>query len=262
MKKNLLGSLGQVFVLVSSFLLSVGPARAASSSLNPALDAFVTTGPSGNLANNNYGGAGALSVAAPGSAQGEFQSVLQFNLAGTRSSFDAQFGAGQWSLQSVTLQLTAIAPNNAIFNNAAAGLFAVSWMQNDSWTEGAGTPIAPGSTGIMFSTISNFVSGADESLGTFSYNGATSGNATYTLNLTPSFAADILSGNAVSLRMDAADSAVSYLFDSRSFGTTSARPVLTVNAIPEPGAIGLLAVAFSLAAWRRAGNKRGRGWRP
>src|SRR5438105_6099193 len=55
-------------------------ASATTFSLNPGADAFVTTGSSGNLKNNNYGGAGALSVAAPNLSQGEFQSVLQFGL--------------------------------------------------------------------------------------------------------------------------------------------------------------------------------------
>src|SRR5262252_5814947 len=102
---------------------------AATFSLNPGADAFVTTGPSGNLSSSNYGGGGALSVAAPGLSQGEFQSVLQFSLAGAKSSFDSQFGAGQWSVHSVSLQLTAAAPNNPIFNASSAGQFSISWMQ-------------------------------------------------------------------------------------------------------------------------------------
>src|SRR5207249_3913974 len=114
-----------------------------------------------------------------------------------------------WSIQSVTLQLTAALPNNAIFNSSAAGQFNLSWMQNDSWTEGTGTPSAPGTTGITYATLGNFLSGADESLGTFSFNGATSGNFTYSLSLTPSFSADILSGSTLSVRMFAADNSVS-----------------------------------------------------
>src|ERR1051325_2699813 len=86
---------------------------AASLSLSPSADAFVTGGPSGNLSGNNYGGAGALGVASAGSAKGEFQSLLPFDLSGAKTSFDAQFSIGQWSLQSVTLQLTATGPNNA-----------------------------------------------------------------------------------------------------------------------------------------------------
>src|SRR6266404_5777901 len=118
----------QTAVLAALAFLLCLHAPAASFSLNPSADAFVTTGPSGNLSISNYGGAGALSVASPDLPQGEFQSVLQFGLSGAKSSFDAQFGIGQWSIQSVTLQLTATSPNNAIFNASAAGQFGISWM--------------------------------------------------------------------------------------------------------------------------------------
>jgi len=239
----------QTVVLLSA--LSARSLLAATFSLNPAADAFVTTGPSGNLSTNNYGGAGALSVAAAGLAQGEFQSVLQFNLSGAKSSFDSQFGAGQWSIQSVTLQLTAASPNNPIFNTSAAGQFGISWMQNDGWIEGTGSPQAPASSGIMFATLSSFLGGADEALGTFSYNGVTSGNSTYTLSLMPSLSADVLSGSTLSLRMFAADNTVSYLSDSRSFGTASARPLLTLTAVPEPGTLSLGLIGLSLFANRR-----------
>ena len=60
--------------------LSAGPGFSATFSVKPSADTFVTTGPSGNLSANNCGGAGALSIAPPGLAQGEFQSVLQINL--------------------------------------------------------------------------------------------------------------------------------------------------------------------------------------
>jgi len=225
---------------------------AANVSVNPAADAFVTTGPTGNLSNSNYGGAGALSVAAPGSAQGEFQSVLQFNLAGARSSFDAQFGVGQWSLQSVMLQVTAALPNNGIFNPSAAGQFAVSWMQNDSWVEGTGTPNGPSATGINFSSLQGtFVGAGDESLGTFGFDGSTTAAATYNLTLSSGFAADLLAGNNVSLRMFAADNGVSYLFDSRNFSTVASRPLLTLTAVPEPGSGALVGMAALGAALRR-----------
>ena len=227
------------------WLLTVS-SQAASSSLNPFADAFVTSGPTGNLSIYNYGGAGALSMAAPNLAQGEFQSLLQFNLARVKIEFDSQFGIGQWSIQSVTLQLTATAPNNAIFNTPAAGQFAISWMQNDGWSEGAGTPQFPTQTGITFATLNNFLSPGDEALGTFNFNGATTGNATYALGLTPSFSADVLAGNTVSFRMFATDTAISAVFDSRSFGTASLRPLLTITAVPEPAciALGLMGLCF------------------
>jgi hypothetical protein len=230
---------------VLSLLLGL-PLYSASFTLNPSMDAFVTPGPSGNLSGNNYGGAGALSVAAPGLAEGEFQSVLQFNLATAVTSFNTQFGAGDWTLQSISLSLTATSPNNAIFNSSAAGQFSVSYMQNNSWIEGTGTPAAPTTTGITYSSLPSYTGAGDESLGTFSFNGATSGSTAYTLSLTPGFSAEVEAGGLVSLRMFAADTAVSYLFDSRNFGTASARPLLTVIAVPEPAALPLVAVGAAL----------------
>ena len=181
---------------------------------------------------------------------------MRFDLSAARSSFDTQFGSGQWSIQSITLQLTATSPNNAIFNSSAAGQFGISWMQNDSWTEGTGTPTAPTTTGITFSSLPSFTSAGDESLGTFSFGGGTSGNNTYNLALTPGFDADATAGNLVSFRLFAADTAVSYLFDSRSFGTTGFRPLLTVTAVPEPGSLRLLATGAALLLGVRCRRNR------
>ena len=237
-------------------LLLALPAYAATFTLNPSADAFVTTGPTANLSGNNYGGAGALSVAASGLANGEFQSVLRFDLSAARTSFDTQFGAGQWNLQSVTLSLTAASPNNAIFNSSAAGQFGISWMQNDSWTEGTGNPNAPTTSGITYTSLTGtFLGGADENLGTFTFSGGTSGTANYSLSLTPAFSADTSAGNLVSFRLFAADTAVSYLFDSRSFGTTSFRPLLSIVAVPEPGALSLLAAGAALLLCGRCRRK-------
>lgn len=242
-----------VAAAATALLLLALPLRAATFALNPSADAFVATGPTANLSGNNYGGAGALSVAAPGLANGEFQSVMRFDLSGARNSFDTQFGAGQWSIQGITLQLTATAPNNAIFNPSAAGQFGIIWMRNDSWTEGTGTPAAPTTSGVTFSSLASFTGAGDEPLGTFSFGGGTSGNNTYNLALTSGFNTDATAGNLVSFRLAAADAAVSYLFDSRSFGSTSLRPLLTITAVPEPGAVPLLVAGAGLllAACRR-----------
>jgi hypothetical protein len=239
-----------------SLLLATAPwlSRGVSFDTNPTADAFVTTGPSGNLSGNNYGGAGALSLAAPGSLQGELQSVLQFNVGGAVASFNNLFGVGQWSIQSVTLQLTAALANNSIFNTPAAGLFGISWMQNDSWSEGSGTPGAPGASGITFASLQSTVVGAgDESLGTFSFNGAISGMRSYSLDLQPGFQSDLLAGESLSLRLSGADNSVSAVFNSRSFGTAANRPLLTIIAVPEPrtvalgvgGGLGIVAVRFA-----------------
>ena len=240
-------------LLVLAFVaFASSAAPAATFAANPTADAFVTTGPSGNLSGNNYGGAGSVSLSAPGLPQGELESVLRFDLSGALASFDAAFGAGQWSVQSVTLQLTATSANNAIFNTPAAGQFAVSWLQNDSWTEGTGTPAAPGASGITFTSLqSTYVGAGDQSLGTFSFNGATSGAFNYALGLSPGLLADVLSGSNPSLRLLAADSTVSGVFYSRSFGTAASRPLLTVVAVPEPDPLALSALGLALLALSR-----------
>jgi len=107
--------------------------HAATFNTTASADAFVATGPTGNLSNNNYGGGGALGLAAGALPLGEFQTVMQFNLGSVRNSLDAQYGAGSWIVQSVSLQLTASPHSNVIFNNIAAGQFNASLMQNNSW---------------------------------------------------------------------------------------------------------------------------------
>jgi hypothetical protein len=218
---------------------------AATFSLTNFADAFVTTGPSGNLVANNYGAAGALAISAVGSPQGQFQSVLKFDFASAKANYDSIYGSGQWSPQSISLQLTTTAPNNSIFNSNILGQFSISLMQDSSWTEGNGTPATPSPTGINFSSVSNFVNVGDVTLGTFTFGGGNSGTFTYTLNLTPDLSADMLAGGIISLRLYADDPNVSYLFDSRSFGTASSRPQLLIN-VPEPGTAALTVTGVAL----------------
>ena len=234
------------------------PVHGAVANLNPTADAFATTGPVNDLATNNYGGAGALALSAVGSPKGEFQSVLRFDTSTAKSTFDSLYGAGLWSLQSVTLRLTAASLNNALFNANSAGSFGVSWMQNDGWTEGTGNPNTPTTTGITYSSLqATFINPlADEALGTFSYDGSSSGTFVYTLNTPTGITADLLAGDPVSLRLSAADSAVSYFFDSRSFGTAASRPVLSITAVPEPGTIALLVLGSSLCMVRAVARRR------
>ncbi len=246
---------GLAMVVAPSFYAT--SARAAVFSASPVSDAFVTTGPSGNLSGNNYGGAGALGVSAPGLAKGAFDSVLQFDVSGAIGAFNSQYGAGQWTIQSVSLQLTATPPNNGIFNATSPGQFQINWMQNNSWTEGTGTPNAPTATGITYATLqSTFVGSNDENLGIFSFGGATNGAASYNLNLTPGFTTELLSGGGISLEMFAADPNISYLFDSRNFGSAGSRPVLSIDAVPEPGtSLWILGIACC-AGWRRFARRR------
>jgi len=236
----------------------------ASFSTQSIADAFVTPGSDGTLSVSNFGGAGALAIAANGLPQGEFQSVLKFDLSGAENSFNAQFGAGQWTVQSVTLQLTASPHNNAIFNNVAAGQFGVSLMQNNAWMEGTGTGGIPTSDGISYSSLlGTFINnGADQALGTFGFAGNTSGQDGYTLTLSSGLQNDVLSGSDLSLRLFAADDAVSYLFSSRS-GASAARPTILIDAepVPEPSAVALCVGALAvlwLVQWFRNWVKRPR----
>ena len=213
-------------------LLAGAPAQGATVSLTPSADTFVSSAqPDGN-----FGAAGALEISASGLPKGEFQSVIRFNTAAAKSTFDATFGAGNWNLQSASLALTAASPNNVIFNANAAGTFNVSWLLNDSWLEGTGAPGAATADGITFNTLSTFLSPADRPLAALSYSGASAGTTTYGLTLDSAFANDVSGGNDVSLRLFSADAAMSYVMNSRNFGNPAARPTLILNAIaiPEP----------------------------
>ncbi len=235
-------------VMAASTLLCAGQ---ASFSTQPIADTFVTPGADGTLSVSNFGGAGALAIAANGLPQGEFQSVLKFDLSSAANSFNTQFGAGQWTIHSVTLELTASPHNNAIFNNIAAGQFGVSLMQNDAWVEGTGTGGIPTSDGISYSTLlGTFVnSGTDQALGTFSFGGGSSGQNSYTLSLSSGLNNDILSGSDLSLRLFATDTNVSYLFSSRS-GASASRPTILIDAepVPEPSSV-MLCVGALVVLW-------------
>jgi hypothetical protein len=226
-------------------------ASAATLTVNPTADAFMTPGSSGSLSGSNYGKAGILGAAAAGSAQGEFQSVLRFDLSTVKAGFDVQFGAGNWTVQSITLQLTAAPANNAILNEPAAGRFLISWMQSDAWLEGTGNPSAPTTDGITFDSLPTFLSAADQAEGTFSFDGSSSGAKVYTLGLASGLVGDVTAGGQASLRVAAADASVSYLFNSRSIQTPANAPVLTVQAVPEPAAAALLWAGALLAMQRR-----------
>lgn len=239
-----------------SLFLGTRIVGAASFDTAASADAFVATGPAGNLSNANFGGAGALAVAASGLPQGEFQSVLRFDLHDAANAFDLKFGAGQWSIQSVTLQLSASPANNTIFNPAAQGALAISWLQNDAWQEGTGTPTAPQTAGITFNSLTRVVMGPeDENLGTFNFTGAT-GATSFALSLAPGLTGDVAAGQNVSLRLFAADTHLSGVFNSRDFGVAAKRPVLIVAAVPEPTTATLVVVAGLLAfTWIRVRRK-------
>lgn len=235
--------------------LVAGPTTAAGATfqLGATVDAFVSSA----SPTSNYGGAGALAVAGPRLAKGEFLSLIKFDLAAAKSSFDATYGVGGWSVTAIALQLTAANPNGAIFNAPAAGTFTAQWMQNDGWEEGSGTPAAPGGSGITFATLANFASGADQSMGTLSFSGATSGATSYGLGLAFGFVADVLAGGTASMLLSPADGTIAALVNSRSNLTSANRPLLTVTAVPEPSSPAL-AVGGSMVLARCIVQRRRR----
>jgi hypothetical protein len=228
----------------------VSTASAVSISLVPVADAFVSSAnPS-----DNYGGAGAVAVSAPGLPKGEFQSVLKFNLSSAKTSFDAALGAGHWTLQSVALQLTAATAKASIFDPSAGGKVAVSWMANSSWVEGTGKPISPGSTGLTFISLPSFLSASDQSMGMFTYSGGIS-TSTYSLAVSPGLVGKATTGSLASLHLSAADAKVSGVFNSHSFTISTDRPLLTLTAVavPEPASwvLGVLGITGLAIARRR-----------
>jgi len=234
--------------LATALSANLSVAHAASFTAAAVSDAFVATGPSGNLSDNNYGGGGALAVAASSLPQGEFQAVIKFDLAGATAAFNSQFGVGQWSLESVTLQLSSSPHSNPIFNDTAPGLFNVSLMQNSAWVEGTGNASNPANNGLTYNSFQNtFLNPtADQSLGTFSFPGGTSGVNDYPLSLAPNLTAALAAGQNVSLRLFAADNSVSYLFSSRAATPASSQPQLIITAIPEASSLGLFALGLGL----------------
>ena len=230
-------------------------------------DAFVTSG----SPTDNYGAAGAIAISAdpsvnPANTQGQFLSFLQFNTSAAKAAFDAQYGVGNWTVTSVQLVLTAQQPNNSIFNGNStltntAGNIDVRWLANNSWVEGAGTPSIPTTTGLTYNNYSSYTGTSDEALGTFNFNGGTSGTTTATLGLTPNFSADLLSGGVSTFELlPSAGSDVSALFFSRNYtgsGYPGDRPELSITAVaatPEPNRAALLLLAglWGLGRRRRA----------
>src|SRR4051812_9362225 len=100
-------------VLAVCILSACGTTGLAQSvTLNPVADAFVAS----SEPTSNYGGGGAFGVSVPTTLNNELQTLLRFDLSTAKTSFDTTLGAGNWSLSSALLQLSATSANSSIFN--------------------------------------------------------------------------------------------------------------------------------------------------
>ena len=115
-------------------------------------DTYVSSG----QPTSNFGTMGAMMIAVPTSAQPRTEeSLIRFDTTALKSSFDATYGAGNWTVTLVTLKLfsnfstAGQQPNNSSFNKIAAGGFEFDWLSNDSWSE----------TAITWNTISSVLPG-------------------------------------------------------------------------------------------------------
>jgi hypothetical protein len=229
-------------------------------STNSIQDAFVRSA----APTNSYGAAGNLAVSglvatnASGVQQGQFDSFLRFDSSTAVGQFNTTFGAGQWTITNVTLTLTELAaPANAVFNRGV-GQFELRWIANDSWIEGNGTPMSPGTTGVKWNDKPTTLdSGLDQTLGTFVNLGA-NGSITFTLDLPASFLNDVSAGGLVSLFMTApTNSTVGFTVISKDdTGGSSRWPTLSITAIPEPSTVALVGLSglVLIVAHRRRRN--------
>jgi hypothetical protein len=204
-------------------------------------DAFLATGSPGNpegtdLTGLNFGGAGTLVVAPATSVKGEFQSVVKFNLTNAVGMFNTNYGAGNWTITGISLELTSnygtggVQPNNAIFPVISGGQFVIEWLSTNDWVEGTGTPNLPTTDGVTYDSLPGLLSGPHEILCTNTYSPPGDNvPVTYNLPLDTNLVAEVTGGGDVTLLFYAADNQIGYLFNSYSYGRGN-EPLILVTA--------------------------------
>jgi hypothetical protein len=206
-------------------------------------DAFLATGspdnPAGtNLTDLNFGGAGTLAVSPASADEGEFQSVVRFDVSGAAGLFDAAYGTNQWLVGDISLQLTSNygtqgqQPNNRIFNVINGGQFVIEWLSNTNWMEGTGNPSLPTMDGVTYDSLPDLLAGPHEILCMNTYvPPGTNLPVIYTLPLDTNLLAAVKSGGSISLLFYAGDNQIGYLFNSHEYGRGN-EPLIEVTANP------------------------------
>jgi hypothetical protein len=195
----------------------------------------------------NFGAMGAMEIAAPtGSQNRTEESLIRFDAAPLQSAFNADYGAGDWTITSVTLSLFANfatagqQPPNGSFNQIAAGGFELDWLSNNNWSQ----------TGITWNTLPSVLPGTGNnslaSLGDFYWLATGASSTAWSLGLNPNLVNDIASGGEVTIfGQPTAGSSVGYLFNTLL--DNPAYLNVTATAVPEPSAMALM--VSSLAGW-------------
>jgi len=204
----------------------------------------------------NFGTLGAMEIAAPTTAQNRTEeTLLQFDTSAIESGFNTAYGAGNWTITSVTLQLfsnvatAGTQPANSIFNKIAVGGFELDWLSDNNWSQ----------TAITYNNISSVLPGTggntSASLGDFNYLANGAGSTTWTLGLDPNLVNDIDGGGAVTIfGTPTAGSTVGYLYNT--LGLNGAVLDVTATEVPEPSAMAMM--VSSLLGWaaiRRCKNQ-------
>ena len=158
----------------------------------------------------NHGADGAMCVSGSAAKNGQgvqeglLDSFIRFNAATFVTTFNADFGTGNWAIQSAVLKLTEqAAPLNPNFNRGS-GTFEIRWIANDSWVEGTGTNNLPTTDGICYNDETLVLNPlTDQSLGTTFANTYTNGQESFQLGLASSLVAGLMAGGDVNLFLTA-----------------------------------------------------------
>lgn len=178
-----------------------------------------------------------------------------------KSAFDAQYGAGNWSITSVSILLASnwqqqgVQPNNPDFNKVNAGLFTFEVLGDDPVYAGY---VSASSLGTTWNYMQDFLAGTTaSSVGTFEWVPWTSGNNTnlepqwtYNLTITPELISAIMSGE-FSLLGVAADDGVGYVFNTSNRLAPEIIITADVNPVPIPAAAWLLGPGLAGLAFTR-----------
>ena len=215
-----------VFV-ISAVAVLTGSARAqVTATTRPSKDATVSVA----NPNNNYGIAGKLTFSAP-DANGEFQTVMAFDLSSVKASLDEMLGISNWQPMSLTLKLfkTDLSKSMPPYNPDASGDFQVRYMPDTSWIEGGGDGKGKPVPGITYATLPGYLAAGDIPIANTSLV-VSDASMVSSLPFTAEEVSAIKNGGQIGLHLLAADSVVSYIFDSREGGQQITSPALTVTA--------------------------------